>query len=330
MEQGTDLQLCVRKVNHALDQLGQGIFLNTFSERGRRQSAEVQTFRTAVGASERENDFVHFCEKLLRLVTECIAQSGSSVDIRRENSYTNFYNKRVKGFNDLWNDFFKLLGIPQPDPLWTQTINRLLFNEELVAAIKGDVEKPVGYSTVEIPPLGADEDNVIRYMSGYIPFKLLKKYAKKNTEEAACIVSCLSKLAQSGPEDDFYAYTKEWTAAVNRGKLFLMNDTAFVFFRRLDCLMRGLFLQQVLGGTDTTSEQEFVESLLQDGDLMFYWDILSGHLSTHSSKMLLEEIIELWKTIRGHALAKLFMEQYKTEKHIVTKKSKALRQNLKQ
>ena len=64
--------------------------------------------------------------------------------------------------------------------------------------------------------MGADEENIVQYMAGYIPFKLHKVYKRYNTEAADEVVDCLSTMAQSGPEDDFYAYTQKWTKAINR------------------------------------------------------------------------------------------------------------------
>ena len=38
--------------------------------------------------------------------------------------------------------------------------------------------------------MGADEENIIQYMAGYISFKLQKVY-KRKTEAAAEVVDCL-------------------------------------------------------------------------------------------------------------------------------------------
>ena len=43
----------------------------------------------------------------------------------------------------------------------------------------------------------------------------MKVYETKNTQEDANVLDCLSDMAISGPVDDFYAYTKEWTRVVN-------------------------------------------------------------------------------------------------------------------
>ena len=67
-------------------------------------------------------------------------------------------------------------------------------------------------------------------MAGYVPFKLLKVYKKKHTEEAVDIVDCLSAMAQPGAGDDFHAYTQEWTKAISRSGIFEVSDATFIFF----------------------------------------------------------------------------------------------------
>ena len=205
-----------------------------------------------------------------------------------------------------------------------------MFNHALVLCIQQDAEQEARPKVAAVPsssgPLGADEENVIRYMAGYIPFKLLKAYKKKNSDEAAAVVDCLSAMAQSGPEDDFYAYTEEWTKAISRGGLFEVSTVAFAFFRRLDIAMRDLMSQHLLSAT--INRDAVVEAVVQDEDLLFNWAILSGQLSNEGSQLLLREIIDIWMTIRGHAFAKQLIEQYKYDSKKGTSKSKALRKEL--
>ena len=121
----------------------------------------------------------------------------------------------------LWNDFHVVLQLPQPDPIWTQTVNRLLFNEALVASIGEDASHQPKVTSTSLPSaeLGTDEENTIWYMAGYVPFNLMV-YERKDTQDDANIPDCLSAMAVSGPVDAFYAYTHEWTKSVNRGGLF--------------------------------------------------------------------------------------------------------------
>ena len=211
----------VQEIHDVLELLGTGINCNTFSDRGRRQNVEVQRFKEAVSVQKHTEQFHCFCKDLLRHISSCIVASGKSVDAIREKSYRRFHQKRISELPELWDDFHATLHLPRPDPLWTQSANRLLFNRALVSCVKRDAEQisrpTVAAASSTSGSLGADEENIIRYMAGYIPFKLLKEYKKKDTETAAKIVDCLSEMAQLGPEDDFFAYTQEWTKAISRG-----------------------------------------------------------------------------------------------------------------
>lgn len=76
-------------------------------------------------------------------------------------------------------------------------------------------------------------------------------------------------------------------------------------------------------------DKESVHALiLEDEDLLSDWYDLSSQLSRDKASALLKEVINLWMTIRGHAFAKQMLEQYKTGKGKLTKKSASLRGQL--
>ena len=74
-----------------------------------------------------------------------------------------------------------------------------------------------------------DELNTLRYVSGYIPYKLLRKYERCSTPclKAPLYVECLGKMAVAEDDNDVYNYTTKWLEIVNRGDLF---PKSFVFF----------------------------------------------------------------------------------------------------
>ena len=87
-----------------------------------------------------------------------------SVDVRREKSYKLFFENGLhEDLKMLWNDFHVVLQLRQPDPIWTQTANRLLFNETLVASIGEDGGHQSKVSSASLPcnELGTDEENTI-------------------------------------------------------------------------------------------------------------------------------------------------------------------------
>ena len=311
-----------------LDVLGTGVYHNTFSERGKRQTEEVHRFKQAIRAESQREPLHRFCTDLFEGIRSCIAQPAVSSDVRREKSYKLFYEKRNGDLKKLWNDFHVVLQLSQPDPIWTQTVNRLLFNEALVASIGEDARQQPEVSSASLPSveLGADEENTIRYMAGYVPFKLMKVYETKDTQEDANVLDCLSAMAVFGPVDDFYSYTQEWIKNVNRGGLFEVSTATFTFFRQLEILMRGMLPHYLLGGS--VSKEDVHDRISRDEGLLCYWNVLSGQLSHDKARVLLKEIIDLWLTIRSHAFAKQLMEQHKVDKKKVTKKSSALRKQM--
>ena len=121
------------------------------------------------------------------------------MDAVREKSYRCFHQKSISELPKLWDDFHATLHLPRPDTLWTQSVNRLLFNRALVSCLKRDAEQisrpTVAAASSTFGSLGADEENIIHYMAGSMPFKLRKEYKKKDIERAAKIVDCPSEMA---------------------------------------------------------------------------------------------------------------------------------------
>ena len=119
--------------------------------------------------------------------------------------------------------------------LTTQIVNRHLFNLLLLET------KSSSSVSCEVAPIvtGSEEENAVRYASGYVAMKFMKDLMKKDTKSAAQSVECLSHTAVEGEEANFYAYTREWVKAVDRGGLFHINDPTF-FFQWVEMAMQAL------------------------------------------------------------------------------------------
>ena len=85
----------------------------------------------------------------------------------------------------MWKDFCKSNGVTL-SPLVYQHINQKLYSD----LIKSRFSKKPSESTVDIPELTTDEENVIRYIAGYVPFKLLKRYEQSVCEESEEFIEC--------------------------------------------------------------------------------------------------------------------------------------------
>ena len=168
----------------------------------------------------------------------------------------------------------------------------------------------------------ADQENVLRYAVGSVPFKLLQKYKKKDTE----VVDCLSEMAVAGEDSSFSAYTAEWTKAITRGGLLEAGDAAYHFFKTMKMLVKILLKAHVPSGT--VPEAEIVTPVYCNEDVLFHWDLLTGSLSLDARSALLRDCVQLWVTICVNAFTRMVLEDFKHEKQVTT--AKALRASLKQ
>ena len=83
------------------------------------------------------------------------------------------------------------------DPLLIQSISQYIFDIKLVEHYQGQGQ--VSSSCIEVPvTLTTEEENILRYASGFVPFKLIKRYEKQSLDKAVQFVECLSSMAVSG------------------------------------------------------------------------------------------------------------------------------------
>ena len=75
----------------------------------------------------------------------------------------------------------------------------------------------------QVQPLKAEEEQALRYVAGYIPMKLKKKYEKQpNNVRALKYMECLNIMKYVMTE--FLQYMKLWVKQVNRGGLFRVSN----------------------------------------------------------------------------------------------------------
>ena len=179
--------------------------------------------------------------------------------------------------------------------------------------------------SIDISPLTTDEENIIRYAAGYVPFKLLKKHEKDSSVKAVQFVECLMSVAVNGEESDLMEYTRNWTCLVNRGGLFEINDTTYLFFREIEHnLRKHLFLTlqpQTSAVAASNKREDIICTVASDESVQFHWTLLSIDIQSEDQVVkLLKEIVGLWLTIRGFSIAGTWMEYYL--KDSLTKESK--------
>ena len=141
----------------------------------------------------------------------------------------------------MWKIFYQRIGLNY-DRLAAQTVNLKIFESFMKTHFS--TTKPSSAAIVSDKPpkmtYSDDELNALRYVSGYVPRVLLKKYEKKMKERVAPYLACLGNMAVAGDEISIHNYTTKWIEKVNRGGLFPVNDDSFCFFLALESMVSRL------------------------------------------------------------------------------------------
>lgn len=153
-------------------------------------------------------------------ISQILPQSGQP---DKGKALSHFHALSLHHLPDLWKTIASELEVVPLNPMEMQAVNRHLFNLYLVQQCGQHNSTP---TSTRISLL-AEEDNAIRYVSGYIASKLLKKYKKVQGEAAAQFVECLGGMGSVGNDSSFLKYTAEWLESIDRGGLFHCSDGAF-------------------------------------------------------------------------------------------------------
>ena len=235
----------------------------------------------------------------------------------------------------IWKEFFDAVH-QCLDPLLHQAVTQKLF-EDIIARIvptKFDGTGSSCNSSENLIFISADEECIVRYAAGYVPFALIRKYEKQcaNNSMALSCIECLCNMAVQGEDSSFLEYNSAWISQVNRGGLFELNDTAYRLFKEIELEIRiSLPSHLKRNKTTNTSKESLMSSVINKKKVQIHWYNLCTNMhDTTLAIKLLKEIVELWLTIRGNSIAGQWLEMYKSCTAKNTKSKARLRKALKE
>lgn len=181
-------------------------------------------------------------------------------------------------------------------------------------------------------PLTKEEEQVLRYVAGYIPFALMEKFRKQvnNIALTFCDILATWRSCSTNSEKTFLEYTNHWIKVQNRGGLFLVNDDVYIFFRTLENEARPFLsknnLEKCVG---KNIKSELKEKIMSQHRVHNYWcNLTQGKISGSVSKRLLDIVVNLYIKIRIKAFLKVYLDLKKASGHVSKKSEKALRKDL--
>lgn len=190
--------------------------------------------------------------------------------------WSEFHKVRMSELPKLWRDLCsKHEVLPNLSPLVCQYVNKRLYASMIKSHLCQSSQSTP--STTDVSKLTTDEESIIRYAAGNIPFKLLKRYEKGSSDMGVSAVECLSAMAINGEESSSLDYTITWTALVNRGGLFEINDATYMLFRDIEMKVRThLFTVFHTSASSMEGQREAViKAVSNDTDVQFHWSMVS-------------------------------------------------------
>ena len=283
-------------------------------------------------SKERNKDrFAIFSAELLKLLKRIVDIPGpATLSQRRERLWVSFAKIRAERLPTLWKRFLQDIGCASSieEPLLMELTNESLL--ESMAKDMYSIPQPEERTPTCDMYLSKDEQNIIRYACGYVGMKLHNQFVKQPGEKAASFVECIDYMHAVGPSSSLLEYTREWIDKVNRGGLFDVSDEAFHLFVAIEMAMRDRLATHLQSSSTQDSKGKIVDHVIGDCDVQFYWSLLSVDIRDDKDSLeLLRRVVELWLTIRGYSMSKMWMENYKCTVNTTTKGKKGLRKDLK-
>ena len=172
------------------------------------------------------------------------------------------------------------------------------------------------------------EENAVYYSAGYVVQKLLKKYTKRSDETANIFVAVLLNMVGEdivgdipADTDSYLDYVKVWTRNTDRGGLRHASNDTYRFFLALETVL----LQLVEKGE---LREKVVSGIMTNENVVFLWGIATDLADMKQSLALLQEVVQLWYTLRGFSITSQLLEQYKKATKSTIKGKKGLRKEL--
>ena len=246
--------------------------------------------------------------------------------------WRSFHTFRINSIGK-WKEFLRSINLDDSGQhiiLVYQYLLQSVLN--LLMKDRNELEKPQ-QPTVEIKPITKEEEQVLRYVAGYVPFALYTKFSKQANAVAQVYCKFLRtwKVCTTDSAKTFLEYTNEWIEAQNRGGLFHVSDGVYLLFRSIENETRTFLTKANIDKLPGIDVQTILNNkILADQKVQRYWcSLTQGKITGDNSKTLLNIIVKKWIKIRTKAFINVYLNLKKASSGTISKKAeKALRKDL--
>ena len=207
-----------------------------------------------------------------------------------------------------WTKF--LVGVDTPvEPVLFQHLTDVVFITLVENHFKLEYLEP---ESDDVPT--SDENNVVRYIAGYVCRHLRDCLEQENHELKEEMILCLMELTREKAEGDAIAETEEWTRKMDRVGLWYVKETTSQLFYAIELQVQPCL--KSLKMSTHPCKSDMIRRIVNDDDIQFYWLIASADFKTDDAETkdrLLNKIVQLFVIVREFSLAGVTMEQHKQD-----------------
>ena len=243
---------------------------------------------------------------------------------RRERLWVMFHVFSTDEGRALCDTCDKNLNLAAPDIFW-----QLWMEKEFITMISQQEASHSSATDLSISSprkLTYVEENAVRYTAGYVIRKLESKYSRLTTEEAS---ECCTALREMGGKLITSEHqSSDWTKLTDRGGLYHVENIGYELFVTIELIV-DKELSAVFEAKGKGLEKEKLSWVCCDEDVQFLWCMISPATIEEERvrQQLLQELVFLWITTRGHSKAGRIKEDYKRAKGKSVKGKHSLRKD---
>ena len=145
----------------------------------------------------------------------------------------------------------------------------------------------------------------LRYVAGYVCRKVQHKIKSSRLPHENDMVLFLSELQTDDKDEDI----DTWINKIDRGGLWHVKEDVYLLLYTIEEEIRRHFT--VKSKAKIPSREKVLDAIYKNEDVKLQWEQLASNIDTSMSTLLLQEIVRLYLTVRGHAFATSCLELYK-------------------
>ena len=266
---------------------------------------------------------------LYDIVNAC--ESHTLLSEGRKSMWREFYNYLSSNQNSSWSIVKNVSGVENFDLLkfkLSSKLVELLFTENVDVAVSVDDSD----ATSEPSKIDDREQNILKYVSGFVVFSLTKKYSLLDNEVHTKFVKVLDTWSlKNANQAVWFEFKDKWLNLVNRGGLVDVNNDCFLFFRSIEYTVRKVFNVNILKDYMGQNLKEVLKiKILKNRHVLYCWDkLVEGDLLSLSEKEhFFKRVIIYWVDIRGRAFVRAWVDGLRSQCKVSNKGEHSLRKQL--